>query len=662
MPGYQDLIVVGKSKYKSLIFDFEKVNNVNQYYDNYRIPKDEKMVVYAYSSSFSTLSLEGSGTIITDQAIYIDPTHKSWAPSNRIPLSDLCRFVVVQEESNENVHLMNRNQNCRIFGRTVAPKDTTGKELAALLRSLQKNITRMNSSERHTYETTLGWMIDLIRKNLHENGRLTSRDENLLSIAEEEPTFYKELTFLRAENLYRGFDEAKYQMFLASVKPKLDNDAYRVLERPDDLFYRSFLEDISGTTNFFITKELIEPYANLKRKERLSLHECTLLSYLSIRIDDEPYAEKLIDMAGMYLSQEDFWKYKNFQAKYLKEKLSLVYEKIERGTELSKPELLWQDDLGLTPLHYALILRKDDVVRRLLKTRDWCEYTSPHPKDKLIDVLYHPVFVASILYDDEAMIEEVFCACSKEAKPLLRSIKQMDSFIFIQRKMLKDCPENAMKYARVIAEYEDMRFEMQQELKSMVKSKIAEYRKKAAVIIEANHPYAKYLLHMYLTKDAIFYSISDTISDYRLYKYKNCYFLASLQHDLALSYFEWKNGKLFSHEFIETDTDISVHQNNQKDYFDGDTFENPDRRAAKEKEKQERKKKFDEARRAFEESLEITKGWFSAEAHTDINVLKKEYRLLVKTYHPDVTGNKSATSIMQQIQLERAFILENLNI
>ena len=70
MPGYQDLIVVGKSKYKSLIFDFEKVNNVNQYYDNYRIPKEEKMVVYAYSSSFSTLSLEGSGTLITDHLLY----------------------------------------------------------------------------------------------------------------------------------------------------------------------------------------------------------------------------------------------------------------------------------------------------------------------------------------------------------------------------------------------------------------------------------------------------------------------------------------------------------------------------------------------------------------------------------------------------------------
>ena len=58
--------------------------------------------------------------------------------------------------------------------------------------------------------------------------------------------------------------------------------------------------------------------------------------------------------------------------------------------------------------------------------------------------------------------------------------------------------------------------------------------------------------------------------------------------------------------------------------------------------------------------MEIQKGWFSEEAHRDLAVLKKEYRLLVKTYHPDVTGNKSATNIMQQIQIERAEILEHM--
>ena len=113
MPGFSELLAVGKNRYKSLVFDFDKVNNLPLYYKNYQIPENEKMMVYAYSSSFSSISLEGSGTIITDQAIYIDPAHKNWAPTNRIPLSNLCQFVVIQEESTENVRLISEKIDCK---------------------------------------------------------------------------------------------------------------------------------------------------------------------------------------------------------------------------------------------------------------------------------------------------------------------------------------------------------------------------------------------------------------------------------------------------------------------------------------------------------------------------------------------------------------------
>ena len=658
MPGFQELLVVGKSKYKSLVFDFDKVNNVSKYYESYQIPKDEKMMVYAYSSSFSTISLEGSGTIITDQAIYIDPSRSEWAPSNRIPLEQLCQYIVFQEESSENVHLMNENQNCRIFGRTVAPRDTTGAELVELLRSLQKNIARMNVKERHTYEMTLGWMLDLIRKSLHKNGRLTTRDEMLLAAAED--AHFKDVSFIRAEDIYRSCDDRKYQLFLASIKGKIEDEVYKILERPEELFYKSFVEDISGVADFYMTQGLIEPYLNLKKLERLSLKQCLILAYLSIRIEDLDYSKRIMDMIGPYLKSQDYWTYENFKAKYHKEKLSLVYEKIEKHADVSGPELLWVDDLGLSPLHYALILRKDDVVLHMLKQRDWSSYEPPFENDKLIRMLYDPIFLASILYDDMDMIEEVFSACAKEARPINRSLKRMESFIYIQRQMMRENPSEVMKYAKTIADYEDMQREMEEELRQMAKRRMEEARRHAAITIEANHPFAKYLLHMYLAKDGIFYSMADTISEHRLYKFKDCYFISALSHDLELSYYQWKDEKIVDYHFQSADTNISINSTKAASYFDGDTFENPDRRAAKERERAERKKKFDEARAAFEESLEVNNGWFSEESKSDINILKKEYRLLVKTYHPDASENKSATAIMQQIQNERAKILEHM--
>ena len=663
MSNYSELLAVGKSKYKSLIFDFTQVDNMGQYYENYRIPAEEKMMVYAYSSQYSGFSLEGSGTIITDRAIYFDPAHKGWASTNRIPLSDICNFVVFQEDNSDSVSLIGKERECRIFGRTVAPRDTTGMELVELLRSLQKNITNMNMAERHAYELTLGWMLDLIRKSLHENGRLTVRDEKLLEIAAEMPAFFKEIAFLRAENTYRGCDDTIYFSYVESLKGQLDEDVRRLLERPGELFFSSYIEDISDASKFYMTQSLITPYLNLKKLERLTLEQCLILSFLCIRLEDIDYAGKLMDMIGPSLPAEEFWKLQCFKARFMKEKLSLIYEKMESGTELSKPELFWEDDLGLTPLHYALILRQEDVVLKILHERDWSVWESPFRGNRLVEAAYDFVFIASILYDDEELIRAVYSYTTKEAAPIHRAIKKMDSMIFIQRTLLRDNPTEAMTYAAKEAEYQDMKNEMFDELMTLSKRRCAEARKIAAMIIEAEHPFAKHLLHIYLDKDSIYRSIADTISDYRLYKYRDQYFVTSCEEQLDLSFYEWRDGRMGDHDFKRADTRISAERGTGESggTFDGDTFENPDLAAARERKRQEeeakRKKREQEASVT---AMPTSDGWFSSEAHHDLALLKKEYRQLVKMYHPDVSDNRRSTVIIQQIMTERAEILERM--
>ena len=663
MSNYSELLVSGKNKYKSLIFDFAGVDNVDQYYENYRIPEGETMMVYAYSSQYSGFSLEGNGTIITDCAIYVDPAKKGHSSTNRIPLSDICHFVVFQEDNSDSVSLISQERECRIFGRTVAPRDTTGMELVELLRSLQRNLTNMNPTERHAYELTLGWLMDLIRKSLHTNGRLTARDEKLLDIVEEMPAFFKEIAFLRAENTYRACDDIAYFAYVESLKGRMDEDARKVLKNPGELFFSSYIEDISDASRFYMTKDLITPYLNLKKTERLTLEQCLILCFLCIRLEDIDYGNRLMDMIGPDLPAEEFWKLQCFKARFMKEKLSLVYEKMESGNELSKSELFWEDDLGLTPLHYALILRQEDVVLKLLHERDWISWESPFKDNRLVDAVYDFVFLASVLYDDEELIRAVYSYTTREAAPIHRAIKKMDSLIFIQRTLLREHPEDALTYATKEAEYQDMREEMVEELLTMSKHRCEEARKIAAMIIQAEHPYARHILHMYLDRDSIYRSIADTISDYRLYKYKHRFFVTAVEENLDLSFYEWRNGVMGDHDFKRADTRLSSEHvtGGARSFYDGDTYENPDISAARERKRAEEEKRRKEKEQADSKPVMPTsEGWFSPEAHHDIELLKKEYRQLVKMYHPDVSDNRRATIIIQQIMTERAEILERM--
>ena len=61
-----------------------------------------------------------------------------------------------------------------------------------------------------------------------------------------------------------------------------------------------------------------------------------------------------------------------------------------------------------------------------------------------------------------------------------------------------------------------------------------------------------------------------------------------------------------------------------------------------------------------DDESDIKAGWFSDEAKHDLALLKKEYRLLVKKYHPD-NSDKDTTIIMQQIMTERADILSSIS-
>ena len=218
MSKYSELMVVEKRRYKSLQFDLDQAYNVDDCYVMYHIPSQEKVVVYANNSRMSTASLDGKGTIITDEAIYFHPSHREWGSNNRIPLSELCRYVIFQENASDTVHLISDAGDQSIFGRTVNSKDTTGSELVSLLSAIQQRIRNSNTREQLAYVRTLAHLMGIIKRNFRENGILPERSLKLLQILFAEKNFAAEVAYVLAENEYRRMDETGYYRFVDSLR------------------------------------------------------------------------------------------------------------------------------------------------------------------------------------------------------------------------------------------------------------------------------------------------------------------------------------------------------------------------------------------------------------------------------------------------------------
>ena len=82
--------------YTKINFDTSKIKNIDNIYEAYEIPRGEKIVAFIKSSIIlAPLSL--GGNIITDCAIYHHPSHDDWAEVNKVPFSELCRYVILQK-------------------------------------------------------------------------------------------------------------------------------------------------------------------------------------------------------------------------------------------------------------------------------------------------------------------------------------------------------------------------------------------------------------------------------------------------------------------------------------------------------------------------------------------------------------------------------------
>lgn len=53
-----------------------------------------------------------------------------------------------------------------------------------------------------------------------------------------------------------------------------------------------------------------------------------------------------------------------------------VYHAVRLGKKLDPAWYDWQDDLGLTVLHYAILLKKEELDTDLLDKREWFSQTS----------------------------------------------------------------------------------------------------------------------------------------------------------------------------------------------------------------------------------------------------------------------------------------------
>ena len=647
-------IVSSCQGYSKIITGKDSIKKIEKVYSAYNIPSNEEILAYIKSSVF-LMGLTMDGAIITDQAYYFHPCHDTWANTNRFPFSEICRYFVSQADEKSSITLTDAYGEYTIWGSTLLGRNVAGAELVRFIEAVQAQLLRNYDWAPQQRMMSCQEVLRSLRDTMRI-GTLSEHHLDLLhSIQRDNPSMSSEAATLEAESIARFCDESRYDQFLSGVSPDLRAN----LKNRYSQFLENFIQDLVAVTQEMDQQYLETVYGTLVNKRDLSDFELQILALICIRID------KASQLAAVYSSiRRRFGKEKEqqillFQGQYYNLRMQTVFDAISKNKMPEDRQLRWKDSIGLTPLHYAIILRQEDIVEALLEKQKW---QHPSPLSDGMDVYDYNVVAYCADYPNRELIfhetSDLIAAQNRSVKALRRKVWFKKRRIDVQnqtekglRNMIQGGKRNNAPQEKIDSYYMqldtiiNLRQETMQEILEL-ESDIAEIEAEIASTTETglleamniaqelrmgNDPLADYLLRIFSDPDFLKHILYHSSRQCNLYCYNGFFFVAPSDIQIDLSAF------------------------NQNEYsdFHGSATHNQDNRYHEEPHTE--KKRAEPVVRPFGDS------WFSPEAHRDRKKLKSEFNKLAKQYHPDVSKHPLSHQIFQEILNERATILENMS-
>ena len=649
-----------RQNYSKIIFNIGKIRNVDKIYSAYKIPRDETLIAYIKSSVILfTLSVDGN--IITDKAIYSHPSHDDWAKNNRVPFSELCRYIIFQPNENAEVIMVNSEEERTIRGNTIFGKNIAGAEIVQFLSDLQKCFLSKYEWAKKQRSTEVDNIISTTRQKMRCGNISDDLDEALDNLMNEK-MFSHNVVLLKAEYIFRTCDSNKFEIFIKNIPYDANGEIKKTVINNINTYLSSFLKDLSDIKLDINSDYLYKVYNNIMQRTGLDKEYSLAVSYICIRLwnyeEYNIFKHKMEQLYGAGAGRKlDLFKghYQNIQMKK-------VYDKIKKGIVPDDECLEWTDSMGLTPLHYALILKQRNVAEELLESKTWtakplvdindeayklydynilasylnlnyrkkiCLNTSEELQSRVerYEDMQREYSVLKRRFDMYKMQEKNLYAQYSQAKRenLYDSAREINSAIDSQERMIIDTMHKLDELRREI-------FETESEINNTIDRILDGADNIVKQLKTSNNAFIIFMLDVFNNQRLLYHIICDESDESRLYIYNGILFVAPSDININLSYYDDPFGEAKRND--SSHCDYNAKYSKRQYYQNAQTTHNS----------------------AF--ARPYGGSWFSPEAHCDEKKLRTEYLKLAKQYHPDVCKDPHSKDIFQEISNEREEIMQ----
>lgn len=419
---WSSIILSEAPRCKKVCFDLTTLKKKDKVYSAYKIPQSERILAFCKDVVFIPLTIEG--IVFTDQAFYRCPAIKleDGSEYNRISYASLDSCIIVQEGVKGGVYACTQNHEFCVYNSTPIAQNVAGYEIREILRKVQRHlIQREGNAKRKISE--LVFMLLQRAKNEMGIEELSGRTHRILDCLMELPEHADAAAMVKAEYIFREFKPEKYKAFAESLPVLVSYDINAAIKRVPSSFIENYISMITDLGREFPQKALSEISNRISSLATKDQSMDLLHAYLSIRMVNSNYIytpdSEFRKKFGDKTAEELAW----FRCTYFYHEMYKVYEAIIHGTEY--PDTYWRlrDGLGLTPLHYAIILNNQEAIAHLLKQKKW-EHASPCKNSALSFQMYE--YAAASVGKQLPNVRDILLNTHAEAAEICNEIKQIE--------------------------------------------------------------------------------------------------------------------------------------------------------------------------------------------------------------------------------------------
>ena len=630
--------------FAKIIFGTSGLRKPDKVASSFHIPSSETIIAYIKSA----IPFMGPVIVITDGAIYTflgDP----------VPIAEVCGYLVTMTDAKACVHLSDSKDGRDILGGSIIAKNTAGAELVQFIRDLQGVLLQTYPWAKQQRDALADKIVAAARSEM-KTGRISAERIFQLDTLSAESAYCDSVALLKGEDIFRSCNYADYRAYVSQQANKISNAAKMALTAGQETFSAALLQDLEDISLDFSHDYLETAYRNMSSLTSYTDSQCLVLAYLCARLDKTDPFQTVREQVSLRCGEDKAQNLDFFKGRYFNYRMKKVYEMVKQGTMPPDEYLDWTDSIGLTALHYAIVLNQDQLVENLLDKKRW-EPKAPVSNSEA-EQLYDYTVLAC--YRNLPNRRSIFQKTADVIAAQLRSRKALERRLWLKQRKLDIQNASAKKAKEIIhtarknglydkeAEFQEklatvsaLRDETNEEIEEInqaisdIDYEIEDMTNDAVVgaadtiqrLQHSSDPLVQYLFRLFSDADTLFHVLCSQQGEFRLYNCDGFKFVTPADVHMDLPYIA-----------SQKEDTTSAHQENcQK--------QGPKKEASKQ--------------------APITKpygtSWFSPDAHRDMEKLKEEYRTLAKEYHPDVCSHTRSKEAFQEILNERADILERMS-